>query len=715
MKTLRDSQQTAYTTLRKAQYGILNAPTGWGKSLTLCALTGHNRKVLVAIPQRVIAKGFVKEEKIKLPNGKTLDYAVTHNLCENVGGAKLKMLKDWLCSDEDGIIVTTHQALSRLWGQLSDAEKTAATTDITFVIDEAHHIHSAEESFNHMGALVRYVLEQSDARLLLATAYFFRGDELPILPEDHLNQFARFYVPFDEFWASLKHLKQYRYDFAAYKGTPWPVISTLLQKSNEPTLFFVPWEGHRLFLGKGKQAFVDRLIKTIETETGATLWKGGNPKGKVIVSLIENDYRAEKLRFVFDHGDQIQAIITVGMFREGADWVQCSRVIDIIPTSSNQDRMQRFGRLIRDWPGKTCASYYSLFPHISDHPKEKQREELTRLYAHFHASLVLENALAPIKIAVPPSRHSGVWDEGLRPFNFLGEYDENTQEGILADAHERLIKLAEDGPIQPATAQHAIESVLVGYGIKKNKNEMARQIVLLLRRKANPHLAVADLVKAGFDKVWASDALLPIKSFSAGIGGPDTLAEIRRVIMSVFDARWLESYEAVKQLPEAPAPSNARSYWWMNNNRAFHDRGQLSAERIKLLEEIPWWRWVVKFSDVWQTHFDQLAQLAAPPKNGTPLAQWIARQIARRKKLTLKQVRLLESLAWWKWDRGGDERWQTQFDAYRAHKGKPPVASELWNWQRVQRRNFHSGTLSKDRIKKLNSLTGWTWGNTRKA
>jgi hypothetical protein len=716
---LRPSQADAWRQLHNVNFGIVNAPTGWGKSLTLCTLVGNDKRVIFAIPQKIIAKGFIKELAVKLPNGQTMKYAVTHNLCEHVGGAKLKLLKDWLVSDSSGIVVTTHQALAILWGQLSEDEKIEATADTTYVIDEAHHIRAGEEDFNQIGALVRWLLEKADdsLRLLLATAYFFRGDELPIIPEDHLSRFKRFFVPFDEWWASLKHLKSYRYDFLAYKGTPWKEIEKLLE-TDEPTLFFVPWEGHRLFLGKGKQAFVDRLVRLISKKTGASVWRGGVPIGKVIVNLVEKEYRPEKVRFVFEHGDKIAAILTVGMFREGADWVQCSRVIDVIPTSSNQDRLQRFGRLIRDFPGKKAVAYYSLFPHISDYPKDKQRQELTRLYAHFHASLVLENALAPIKIPIIVSRRTKEGDNRGRAENLIGAFDEATQEEILADAHGKLIELAESGPIEPSQAQTAVESVLSGHGIKRHREEMARQIVLILRRRANADLPVDDLVKAGFDKVWADDALRPFTLYSAGVGGPNNFKEIRRVIVSVWEASWLENYEHVRCLP-GPPPANTRAGWWSGYCRARKAQGDLSPERSKLLEAIPWWSWREPFANRWQINFERVSKRPTRPRTKDMTGEsekqdfnWVRFQQIRyaQGKLSAEQIAKLEAIPWWMWLGIQDSDWEKNFaEVSRFHKRPSLDSGNLGRWIHKQMDGKQKGLLSEDRIKRLESISWWKW------
>lgn len=713
MLKLRESQVKAWKTLKDVQCGILNAPTGWGKSLTLCTLVADRPRVILAIPQRVIAKGFVKKLDITLPNGRLCHYEVTHNMCEAIG-RKLELLRDWITSDNEGIIVTTHQALARLWGDLDEDEKQAATTNTCYVIDEAHHVHSGDDAYNQLGAMVRYILDEGvSPQLLLATAFFFRGDEMPIVPDEAMERFERYFVPFDEWWAMLKHLKRYRYDFLAYKGTPWKEIETLLKLKDEPTLFFVPWEGHRLFLGKGKERFVQRLISIIEKHTGASVWKGGIPKRgeRVILDLTREDYRNEKVKFAFEHGDRIAAIITVGMFREGADWEQCSRVIDIIPSNSNQDRMQRFGRLIRDFPGKSEVAYYSLFPHITDHTKEKQREELTRLYTHFHASLVLENALTPIKIPVPPSRKGIGQDATGRPENLLSDYDLATQENILNDVHLKLINLAEQqGSVEASQAESAVRGVLSEYGIKKHQPQMARQIVLMLRRAANPNLPVNELVKAGFDKVWHSDALQGLTLFSAGVGGPTNFIEIRRIITSVMDSKWLETYEGVKTLPCKPK-FGTRANWWCANQRQERRNGTLSAERTALLEQISWWFWSEGKDEYWNRRFEEVKALTkSPARTEYPqLDQWVQYQKRNRKSLTKQKQTQLESIPWWTWGSLIESNWKQKFERVAQCTAMPTQNKHLRDWISHQRANYRNDVLTKEQIKQLESIPWWSW------
>ena len=84
--TLRDYQQAAYDTANGRSRVIVNMPTGWGKSFLLCALAASDlrdpcRKVVICVPQRIIAKGFGERKHILLPDGAEVDWSVPRNLC----------------------------------------------------------------------------------------------------------------------------------------------------------------------------------------------------------------------------------------------------------------------------------------------------------------------------------------------------------------------------------------------------------------------------------------------------------------------------------------------------------------------------------------------------------------------------------------------------------------------------------------------------------
>lgn len=728
---LRPDQLRAFHAISGKSRVIANMPTGWGKGVLLCSLGAADlcdpkRKVIVCIPQKVIAKGFKREMRIGLPDGRELGWKRPRNLCEPTPDKVAQLLafirSPASGSPEDRVVLATHMSLAYAFDALDADEIGAAFRDTTLVIDEAHHVHASDHGRNGLGRAVAALLDRNapTTKLVLATAYFFRGDHLPILPDAHLTRFTRYHVPFDEYWSGLTHLKTYGYDFVAYKGTVFGELEALLRADAAPTIVYCPPEGHKMLIGKEKRAFVARVQGLCVTHLDAGVWSPRSrpdPRRKVVVDLVDEAHRREKLEFIAGHGDRVAAVLTVGMFKEGADWVEAARVIDLVPTGSDQDRLQRFGRLVRDCPGKGHVSYYSFFPYVVQEGEEERRAELSKLYAHFHASMVLENAINPIKVFVGRAGRAegdGPGGGGER-LDLLGRLSEKTQEAVIRQSFEGLLSLktgkAKDGAaVRPDEAREVIVGVLRANGVADDLEATATQVVLLMRRKSNVRIATEDLVAAGFDKVWSTDAFDGLVAYSAGVGGPATLAEIRRIIGGVFDRQWAENYEKLRELPEPPATQSS-AYWWCAHNRVLHDRGELAADKVRLLERIPWWRWAEAFEDRWQGRYDEISPLPACPRAGTQGYDWVRQQrrLHAGGKLDNYKVRLLEAVPWWTWTTIRDT-WGVTCEALQGSVVPPKRGTKEYEWVRTQRKAHADGKLTAERVEKLGTIPWWTWG-----
>ena len=736
MKTwkMRNDQLLAYHALVEHDLCIMNMPTGWGKSFELCCLVATDlmrgdRKVVVCVPQRVIAKGFTRRMNIELPGKGVFEWHLPQNLCDTTP-EKVQQLIEFLReppgeTPQDRVVLVTHMSLSYAFQQMSDEEIAACLPLLTLVIDEAHHVQTSEHGCNQLGKVIDALLASnaSGLKIILATAYFFRGDRLPIISDNHLSRFYRYHIPFDEYWKSLQHIKTYSYDFVTYKATPFQELETILKQGREPTIIYCPPEGHKMLLGKPKETFVRRVRRLCEKLLAATPWKPSMKvsDANVVVDLVATEHRAEKIRFIANHGERVIAVLTVGMFREGADWVEAARIIDLVPTGSDQDRLQRFGRLLRDRPGKKHVGYISLFPHVVDQGEEERREDLTKLYAHFHASIVLGNAIRPIKMPIGNYVDS-TEEKGKRNcerLDLLGQLNEATQETIIRRSFEELLKLHAEktrsgSSISPKEAQETVISVLREVGVDNHLEGLAKQVILVMRRQANISLNTDDLVQAGFDKVWATDIFDGLMAYSAGIGGPETLAEIRKVIDNVFDAQWQEIFEKVRALPRVPSPQDS-AYWWCMHNKAMHAQGRLSESRARLLESISWWSWSSGIADRWQTQYSEVSAMSDCPRAGTTQYAWVRQQrrLHDQGKLEASKITMLEAIPWWSWATNS-KNWDGMFDRVADLPEPPARGTKEYEWVRTQRKFFAKGKLLPDRIARLEQIAWWQWEERRK-
>jgi len=538
------------------------------------------------------------------------------------------------------------------------------------------------------------------------------------MQQRHFDCFTRHHVPFDEHWNRLQHLESYSYEFVAFKGTVWNELTSLLRQSHEPTIIYCPPQGHPLYRGGSKMEFVKRILSLVQrNHSDALLWKpeiqsDGRP---VILDLVNDADRRAKTAFVMDHDCSVAAIITVGMFKEGADWPQASRIIDLNPSGSDQDRNQRFGRLIRDYPGKKHVSYFSFFQHVADAPAEMQREQLTKLFAHFHASLVLENALNPVVVADTRCDKSRSERRSRRPtINPLGEFDTQKQESIVRACCERLIALAaqvnEDQFIPGTTAKEALVEVLNDdFQIADHAEEMAKQIVIMLRRRRDPKVSAVDLVTAGFGELWSKESLDGITLYSAGVGGPRTFRQIRHAVQNAFELQWNETFATVHDMPVAP-DSTSSEYWWCAHNKSLHSEDKLPAERAELLEGISWWSWATGFGERWLQRWDTVRQLEKCPKAGTQEYSWVRtqRRLYAAGRLTVWKIRRCEQIGWWKWTTA-TSNWEATFNKIKSLRRPPAARTPEYDWVKHQRRMFHKNRLDRSRIQLLEKISWWTW------
>ncbi|MEK6832650.1 MAG: DEAD/DEAH box helicase family protein [Nanoarchaeota archaeon] len=100
-KIMREWQEEAFNFLNHHPNWILNAPMASGKSLEICYLATEyllqhpDRKVVISVPQTIIASGFTNNY-IQFPDGKQVKFIPT-DLCNNKkNGANTQALIDFI-------------------------------------------------------------------------------------------------------------------------------------------------------------------------------------------------------------------------------------------------------------------------------------------------------------------------------------------------------------------------------------------------------------------------------------------------------------------------------------------------------------------------------------------------------------------------------------------------------------------------------------------
>ena len=190
------------------------------------------------------------------------------------------------------------------------------------------------------------------------------------------------------------------------------------------------------------------------------------------------------------------------------------------------------------------------------------------------------------------------------------------------------------------------------------------------------------------------------------------------------------------------ADGRALAAWVRCQRHAYHDN-RLDPARTQRLERLPGWTWGATPAHTrrparppWDDMFDALSQFVAdnghariPHRytvNGCTLDYWVGRQRKAHLDNTLDPNRAarLGALLGVHWATPLDTAWDTMFTAltrFVAQHGHAHVhghhrtsdGQHLGEWVSHQRRYHHQNRLDPTRAAHLQSLPGWTWGDSR--
>jgi superfamily II DNA or RNA helicase len=222
----------------------------------------------------------------------------------------------------------------------------------------------------------------------------------------------------------------------------------------------------------------------------------------------------------------------------------------------------------------------------------------------------------------------------------------------------------------------------------------------------------------------------------------DRLASLPGWTWDVLAADWEEGYERLSEYLAIHGDARPRSDHidstgfrlgpWVAQQRTAYRRGQVSADRVDRLEALSGWTWT-KVAEQWEEGYRRLDSYArqkgltrldsraALDPDGFRLGRWVSRQreFHRTGRLATDRASRLEALPGWTWD-ALDSRWEANYEhliafVHESGSARVPrryVASDgyrLGQWVMIQPRSRKAGTLSAERITRLEALPGWEW------
>ena len=597
---LKNWQVDAFQVGRPARYFLIQSPGGAGKSLLQVMLAQADiedtgSKQLVLVPKNHIHHGFYDEESIRfvLPGqDRPSQWVVRSNFCSvSKCEAKTRLLREFLLADVRELrnqgrlaAIATHRAMVSAWDSMNDSDKKRALHHISFRVDESHHLsnvfHESDlhlfnvkdkeailEDATQLGQVLQEVLvrDEETVKVHLATATFFRGDRRTILSDRFKDDFAHYYLPWDEHFQTLgiDHLS---FDFLNYHGDPIPPLIDMVRSE--------PHERHLIIIPA-----LSRRYRTQDSLGRILTGLAASFPGDEVLDLVSPATQEANKRLLHRCPESFRVVIACRLFDEGTDWVPCSRLHNTDACESSVTlAVQRFFRPLRSHPVKRVVKILNYIPDMSlEMTLEEKRQVLSNRLNAFLACIVTQGELMPCLVTmkgIPKGRqpkrmslqevygrtYPEVMADLLKGYELVGDKaDASEIEGV---AERVLAKHGVPPEVEPSDLRDALLSQLVRIAHPKSK--------VLERENLEPGGIDAESIRQkGFDKVWEKVSPVPslLSYGSDNIDGP----LIRQLLDIVHEVPSLgEIHDAIRSFARRTGkrPTFHQSEWMTEVSRS---------------------------------------------------------------------------------------------------------------------------------------------------
>lgn len=204
-------------------------------------------------------------------------------------------------------------------------------------------------------------------------------------------------------------------------------------------------------------------------------------------------------------------------------------------------------------------------------------------------------------------------------------------------------------------------------------------------------------------------------------------------IKKSFDERYIELNNWIKQYHKLPSHGSKISIEksigeWCHSQRCRYIIGSLESDKIKKLEKIKIWFWerIENYFDemydklnIWVNENNKLPSRSSDSQHEKSLATWCDTQKRNyyHKRLPSDKIEKLEKINNWHWTKQDNfNKRYTELINWISINNKIPtqhekkiVGKKLGIWCNRQRLIKRQNKLSKDKIKQLEKIKGWTW------
>ena len=329
---MREMQQRVFAQ-RDAQHLLVKAPPASGKSRALMFVAldklynQGRKKVIVAVPERSIGASFASTSLSRFGFFADWEVKPEHNLCDpGSSQGKVGAFIDFLAGP-DAALICTHATLRFAFEKLAPE----AFNGTVLAIDEFHHV-SADTENSRLGALLRDVMNGSDAHIVAMTGSYFRGDSVPVLSAEDEASFTPVTFNYYDQLNGYEHLKSLGIGHHFYQGRYTDAIGEVFDLDKK-TIIHIP----NVNSGESTKDKIEEVgfiidsighVEATDIDTGIISIRRGDTGAILRVADLVDDTdqkkRADTLHYLATVAskdrDAVDVILALGMAKEGFDW-----------------------------------------------------------------------------------------------------------------------------------------------------------------------------------------------------------------------------------------------------------------------------------------------------------------------------------------------------------------------------------------------------------
>jgi hypothetical protein len=524
---------------------ILEAPTGWGKSLVICVVTltkllcNKRLRCIIAVPQTIIGRNFARRWRLPIRGQRPL-WRVGTDLTAPNSPHTVRTLLNFLrapvtrgkgdSAHINRVLICTHATLAQAYRRLRRTKRLNLLQNTLVWIDEGHHImnaqivNSQETVSNALGSLVKHCTSHN-IQVGLATATYQRGDMRHILPDKlREEKFRTVEIPYDDYFAERAPVESFELKIVC--GRTLDALQRIF-KRHCPTILYLAKRQSR-YAERCKYTEVKKICRQLskscrqplryeqDKATGAQLIRVGDLR---ILDLVHERGRNARKAYL-DKGGHVDIILALDTCKEGFDWDKAERCIILGERHSMPEMIQMIGRLFRPRRGKQKAEVYQILPAAIPDSKQFKHQHNAILTVMFSAML-LEDVFVPIPVTGPktPRRKRDRRPDRLVKFFSRTETWAEVWRDFVVAIHGRTYK---------AALRLGIE-MLRKYNVPEDQLEATwtalwKRFAYTIRHQRGLKLNVP------FEVLKNEDLSEGLLTWASGMCGFQTFAELRKVI-----------------------------------------------------------------------------------------------------------------------------------------------------------------------------------------